>query len=177
MARERLLSRMRGDEFLGLHLAVNIFVGSALLWLLLRVIAGVNPIWAVASLVAASDPQVKQAYANFRARFLNALVGCAIGALFLAIGGAGEWKLPFAMAASALASSYFVRIPTMWRQCPITAALVIASAAEQHSSLSGFELGVRRVGEIILGCLFGVIVSWLMSKIWRAPDPKKKAGS
>lgn len=171
MARERLLDRMRGDSFLGLHLAVNVFVGSLLLWLLLRVLAGVNPIWAIASLVAASDPVVKQALKNFRARLLNSFFGCAVGAIFLAFGGASEWKLPFAMGASTLVSAYFIRIPTMWRQCPITAALVIASAASQHSNLSGFELGLRRIAEIILGCLFGATVSWLMSKVWTVPAP------
>ena len=175
MSRERLLDRMRWDEFLGVHLALNIFVGSTLLWLLLRVIAGLNPIWAIASLVAASDPQVKQAFANFRARLQNSVFGCAVGVLFLVIGGSSEWKLPFAMAASTLLSTYFVRVPTMWRQCPITAALVVASALTQHSSLTGAEIGIRRVGEIIFGCMFGATVSWLMSKLWHVPVFEKGA--
>lgn len=175
MPRERVLDRMRRDEFLGIHLALNIFVGSTLLWLLLRVIAGLNPIWAVASLVAASDPQVKQAFANFRARLLNAICGCAVGLAFLAIGGSSEWKLPLAMAASTLVSVYIVRVPTMWRQCPITTALVVASFLTQHSKLTGIEIGLRRVGEIILGCMFGALVSWLMSKLWHVPAVPKPA--
>ena len=174
MPRERVLDRMRGDSFLGVHLAVNIFVGSTLLWLLLRVAAGLNPIWAVASLVAASDPQVDRAFANFRARLLNSLFGCAVGLAFLAVGGS-EWKLPFAMAAAALVSTYIVRVPTMWRQCPITAALVVASSLTQHSGATGAEMGLRRVGEIILGCLFGVVVSWVMSKLWHVPVAAKPA--
>jgi uncharacterized membrane protein YccC len=175
MPRERVLDRMRGDSFLGVHLAVNIFIGSTLLWLLLRVVAGLNPIWAIASLVAASDPQVKQAFANLRARLLNSLFGCVVGLAFLAVGGASEWKLPFAMAAAALVSTYIVRVPTMWRQCPITAALVVASSLTQHSGMTGAETGLRRVGEIILGCLFGVAVSWLMSKLWHVPGEMKQA--
>ncbi len=173
MSRERVLDRMRQDEFLGVHLAVNIFVGSTLLWLLLRVIADLNPIWAIASLVAASDPLVKQAFANFRARLLNSVFGCAVGVAFLVIGGSSEWKLPFAMAASTLLSTYFVRVPTMWRQCPITAALMVASALTQHSSVNGVEIGIRRGGEIILGSMFGAIVSWLMSEVWHVPIPDK----
>ncbi len=164
---------MRGDRFLGLHLAVNIFVGSTLLWLLLHLVAGLNPIWAIASLVASSDPQVRQALANFRARLVNAAAGCSVGLLFLAFGGTSEWRLPFAMALSALISSYIVRIPTMWRQCPITAALVIASSLSSHSNLTGMEIGLRRVGEIILGSLFGAIVSWLMSLAWHVPPVPK----
>lgn len=174
MARERVLDRMRQDAFLGVHLALNIFVGSLLLWLILRVMVGVNPIWAIASLVAASDPQVKQAIANFRARLCNGVVGCLVGLAFLAIGGASEWTLPFAMGVSALVSAYIVRIPTMWRQGPITAALVIASAAAGHSSLTGFEIGLRRVAEVILGCVVGALVSWLMSRIWHVPAKPAK---
>jgi hypothetical protein len=41
---------------------------------------------------------------SLRARLLNAFVGCMVGALFLAVGGAGEWKLLIAMAASTLVS-------------------------------------------------------------------------
>lgn len=170
MTRDRVVDRMRRDQFLGVHLAVNIFIGTTLLWLLLGVVAGLNPIWAIASLVAASDPQVKQAFANFRARLLNAFIGCTVGVLFLLTGSTSEWLLPFAMAAAALASTYLVRVPTMWRQCPITAALVVASALSQHSGVLGLESGLRRVGEIILGCLFGAIVSWAMSKVWHVPE-------
>ncbi len=170
-----MLERMRADQFLGVHLAVNIFIGSTLLWLLLRVAAGLNPIWAIASLVAASDPEVKKALANFRARMLNAFFGCAVGLAFLAVGGSSEWKLPLAMAISALVSTYVVRVPTMWRQCPITAALVVASSLTQHSSLTGAEIGLRRVGEILLGCAFGVVVSWAMSHVWQVPAARTKA--
>jgi uncharacterized membrane protein YccC len=164
---------MRGDRFLGLHLAVNVFVGSTLLWLLLRVAAGLDPIWAVASLVASSDPQVTQALANFRARLVNSAAGCGVGLMLLAFGGSSEWRLPFAMAISTLISSYIIRVQTMWRQCPITAALVIASSLSSHSNLTGMELGLRRVGEIILGSLVGATVSWLMSLVWRVPTVTK----
>lgn len=173
----RAVERLREDELLGVHLAVNIFVGTTALWLLLRVAADLNPIWAIASMVAASDPHVIEAFATFRARTINALVGCAVGLLFLIVGGSTEWKLPLAMSASVLVSSYVVRIPVMWRQCPITAALVIASGLTHDSKLTGVEVGVRRVGEVILGCMVGLVVSWLMSRIWHVPPGKKEAKS
>ena len=55
------------------------------------------------------------------------LVGCAVGLIFLLIGGSSEWKLPLALAVTVLISSYLIRVQTMWRQAPITAAMVIAS--------------------------------------------------
>jgi uncharacterized membrane protein YccC len=78
--------------------------------------------------------------------------------------------LPLAMAVTVLLSSYVVRIPTMWRQAPITAAIVIAAVFEHHSKLSGLEAGVRRVGEVLFGCVIGLVVAWLFSKLWPLPS-------
>jgi hypothetical protein len=46
-----------------------------------------------------------------------------------------------------------------------------------HSKLSGVEIGLRRVGEVMLGCVMGLLVSWLMSKIWPLPEAEKKQGA
>jgi uncharacterized membrane protein YccC len=169
----RIRRFFKGD-MVGVHLAVNVFVATAVLWLLLRTVANLNPIWAISSMVASVDPDVNLAYKNFRARLINALLGCAVGLLVLVVGGSSEWKLPFALAATALLSAYVVRVTVMWRQAPITAALVIASSLEQHSKLSGVEIGLRRVGEVILGCVIGLLVTWLISKIWPPPETAKK---
>jgi uncharacterized membrane protein YccC len=60
----------------------------------------------------------------------------------------------------------------MFRQAPITAAIIIASGLEKHNKLSGVELGARRVAEVLLGCVVGVAVSWIMSKLWPNSDPR-----
>jgi len=101
---------------------------------------------------------------------INAAVGGAVGLAVLVTGGSSEWKLPIAISIAVLVSSYFVRIPTMWRQAPITAAIVIASGLAQHSKLTGAEEGLRRVAEVLLGCVVGVVVSWLMSHVWPMPE-------
>ena len=169
-------SFLKGD-LLGVHLAVNIFVGTTLLWLLLRLGANTSPIWAISAMVASIDPQVKLAVVNFRGRILNALLGCATGFLFLLVGGSTAWKLPLAMSATVLLSSYVIRVKEMWRQAPITAALVIAAGLTQHSKLSGVEIGLRRVSEVMLGCVMGLLVTWLISKIWPLQEPRKEQGA
>ena len=167
---------LKGD-LLGVHLAVNIFIATTALWLLLRLGADTNPIWAISAMIPALDPHMKQAVTNFRGRIFNALLGCATGLLFLLVGGTGEWKLPLALSATVLLSSYVVRIPAMWRQAPITAAIIIAAGLTHHSKLSGVEIGLRRVGEVMLGCVMGLLVSWLMSKIWPLPEVGKDEGA
>jgi 2-iminobutanoate/2-iminopropanoate deaminase len=135
-------------------------------WYTLTRIADTNPIWAIASMIAASDPQVVEAARMFKCRMINVLVGCAVGLLVLVVGGSSEWKLPFAMAVAVLVSSYVIQIQTMWRQAPITAAIVIAAGLTHHSKMTGVENGLHKVAEVIFGCLVGLLVSWTMSKVW-----------
>src|ERR1700693_1559244 len=149
----KALERFLEDDLLGVRFALNVFIGTTALWLLLRLGNDTNPIWAIASMVAASDPKVEQAVRMFRARMINALVGCGGGLFFVVIGRRSEWTLPFALAATVLLSSYVVRIQVMWRQAPITAAIVIAAGYTHHSEMSGIEDGLHKVAEVILGCV------------------------
>ena len=65
-------------------------------------------------------------------------------------------KLPVAMAFTVLLSTYVVRVQVMWRQALITAAIVIAVGMTHHSELTALEIGTRRVGEVLLGCLWAL---------------------
>src|SRR5215467_10654933 len=87
-----LPSALKGN-WLGVHFAVNIFIATTLLWLLLRVAASLNPIWAISSMIAASDPNVHEAARTFRGRIINAGLGCVTGLFFLIIGRGHEWAL------------------------------------------------------------------------------------
>jgi uncharacterized membrane protein YccC len=161
----RLLDRMREDRFLGVRFAVNVFLATLITWLLLRLSTRANPIWAVASMIASSEPVVTQGLKFFRSRLINTMVGCAVGLLFVMTGEPTAWKVPFALAVTVLLSAYVVRIPVMWRQAPITAAIVIAGSLHP-SRLTAPELGLQRVAEVVLGCIVGISVSWLMATVW-----------
>ena len=168
------LRRRIAADLGGVHLALNVFVATSLLWLVIRKWAGLNPIWAISAMLASSDPHVATALKHVRSRLINAALGCAIGLTFLmlgeALGASRDWKLPLALAATAFISSYIVRVPVMWRQAPITAAIIIASGIEHHSEKVSIEIGLRRVAEVLFGCLMGLAVSWLISKIWPLPQ-------
>jgi uncharacterized membrane protein YccC len=165
-----LTSFLKGADWVGVHFALNIFFATAILWLILMLAAGLDPIWAISSMIAASDPNVKQATRTFWGRIINALVGCVIGMVFLLLGGSSDWKLPIALAVTVLITVYVVRVPVMWRQAPITAALIIAAGLTHHTKLTSVEIGLRRVGEVMLGCVVGLVVSWLASKVWPLPE-------
>ncbi len=164
------------QDILGIRFAVNVAVATVIVWYTLQYVAETNPIWAIASMVASSEPQVTQARRMFRARLINVCVGAAVGLLFLSVGGPSEWMLPIAMAVTVLLSSYVIHIQTMWRQAPINAALVIAAGVETHSKVGGIEQGLHKVGEVLFGCLVGLCVSWAMAKIWPIRQPEDLSG-
>ncbi len=82
----------------------------------------------------------------FRSRLVNVLVGCTVGFGLLLVGGHSDWMIPFALAATVLISSYVIRIKTMWRQAPITAAIVIAAGISHGSQVAGIEQRVAQGG-------------------------------
>ena len=159
----------KGDMH-GIHYAVSIFFATAILWVLVHKMAEANPVWAISSMVATSDPAMKQAMLILRARITNTLVGCLVGLMFIAIGGDKLITLPLAMAVTVLLSSYVVRIQTMWRQAPISAAFVIAASLEYHSRKHGLIAGATRMGEVLFGCVVGIVVAWVVSVVWPLPD-------
>lgn len=154
------------EHVLAIRFSINVAIATCIVWLTLRAINDTNPIWAIASMVASSDPQPIEARRMFKARLVNVLVGCAVGLFFLFIGGARQWLLPISLATTVLVSSFIVRVKTMWRQAPITAAVVIAAAIGSASAARGLSQGLHKVFEVIFGCFVGLLVSWGMSKIW-----------
>lgn len=159
------LDKVRRD-ILGIRFSVNVFIASSIVWFVLVHIADTNPIWAIASMVAASDPEPLESRRMFRSRLINVLVGCGTGFVFLLINSRSHWMLPLALAITVLVSTWLIRVKTMWRQAPITAAVVIAGGLTYGSKALGLEKGLHKVGEVIFGCLVGMLVSLLMSKVW-----------
>jgi hypothetical protein len=77
--RPQLLA-LRG--LVGLRFAVNVFIATTIVWYTLEKIVDTNPIWAIASMIAASDPEVREAARMLRCRITNVLVGCGVGRSF-----------------------------------------------------------------------------------------------
>jgi uncharacterized membrane protein YccC len=159
------------DDLLGFRFAVNVLIASSIVWYTLLELHDTSPIWAIASLVAASDPEPRQARQLFRSRIVNVLVGCIVGFVFIFVGSSSQRVVPVALAVTVLISTYLVRVKTMWRQAPITAAIVIAASLSSASTKVGLERGLHRVAEVLFGSLVGMLVSWTMSKVWLVRQP------
>ena len=170
----RVARRVAADDYLGVRYALLIFVAATILWLLLELGANTNPVWAISSMVAIVDPRLNAAQSTFRGRIANTVIGCAMGLLFLAIGTETEWKLPLVLAATVLLSSYVLHVESSWRMAPTNAAFVIATELTRHSEIGAMEAGLKRTGEVILGCLVGLIVSWCFARLWPMHEAKPK---
>lgn len=159
------------ELLISFRFAANVAIASTIVWSILLYMMQSNPIWAIASMIAVSDPAPQESRRFFRSRIINVLVGCASGLVFLIIGGRDLWVLPLALAVTVIISTYVVRIQTMWRQAPITAALIITAGTSFDSTTVGIEHGLHKVAEVVFGCIVGISVSWIMSKVWLIKIP------
>jgi uncharacterized membrane protein YccC len=160
------------DHVLGVRFAINVFIAAIIVWETLSYFGNDKPIWAIASMVASSEPEPEEARRLFKSRVVNVLVGCGVGFVFLLFGAGGKtWTLPLALATTVLVSTWFVRVKTMWRQAPITAAIVIAAALSTQSTQHGVEQGLLKVGQVLFGSVVGMLVSWVTAHFWLMQPP------
>lgn len=150
--------------------ASDIFLGTLLLWVILRAVGDRNPVWAIISFIVVSDPDLHIAWPSFISRFFNTLTGCVIGILSLVIFGPVEWILPFALALTVLVCTNLIKTPGSWKIGPATTALVLTAALVEKSSAVGFGQSLRRAEEVLLGSLVALLVAWGTSKIRSTPS-------
>jgi hypothetical protein len=74
------------DHLLGFRFAVNALLATTIVWYTLKLFGEKNAIWAITSMVAASEPVLAEARRLFR-RLVNVLVGCAVGLCLLLVDG------------------------------------------------------------------------------------------
>lgn len=169
-------SAIKADP-VGVHYAVRILIGGTALWLILHYLADTNPVWAISSMIACTEPQLQAARVNFQARIANTCIGGVMGLVFVLVAGPRYVALPLALGATVLVSSYVFTVPRYWRIAPTTAALVVASSLERESRKIGLEVSVHRVAEVMLGSFMAVAVAFVMSKIWEPPPAKEEGGA
>jgi uncharacterized membrane protein YccC len=160
----------------GVHYALRILLGGTALWLLLHYLADTNPVWAISSMIACTEPHLQSTRINFQARLANTCIGGAMGLVFVLVAGPRHVVLPLALGATVLVSSYVFQVPRYWRIAPTTAALVVASSLERESRKIGLEISVHRVAEVMLGSFMAVVVAFVMARIWEPPAAKPEGG-
>src|SRR5215813_15376502 len=100
------------DDAIGLHYAVRICIGRTVVWLLLRSLsdADADAIWAVISVIVATEPQMQTAVFAFMSRIVNTVIGCTIGLTFLLVAGPEVWVLPLALTVTVLVCIFLFNV-------------------------------------------------------------------
>ena len=136
--------------------AFDICLGTTFLWFLLRYLGDRNPVWAIISYIVVSDPSIEVARPAFLTRITHTLMGCIAGIVSLLIFGAADWTLPIALTATALVCTLPTKRPSSWKLAPATAALVVAHAIVDQSSLTALERlseeRARSLSEVLPQC-------------------------
>jgi uncharacterized membrane protein YccC len=164
-----LLTILKGNT-VGIHYAVRIFIGTALLWFVTQEIHASSPLWAIISLIIVTEPQMRLAWLAFRTRMFNTFVGSVVGFAVLASAGPTPWALVPAIAFTALLSTYINRVQQGWRLAPITTALVIFAGLTQQSAADGMHVALQRTFEVFLGSAMALVVTLAMARIWLPPE-------
>jgi hypothetical protein len=166
------------EPIVSLRLFVKVVLGTVIVWNTLALVGVGRPLWAIASMIGASDPEPELARQVFSNRLMNVLAGSACGLAFLLLAGARPRVLPAALATTVLIATRVVRAKMTWRQVPITSAIVMAAAVAGQSTQIGVEQDFLKVEQVVCGTPVGLLVSWLMFRVWRGQVPlARNAGS
>ncbi len=158
------------NNSVGIHYAVRISIGTALVWFLTQAMQSTTALWAIISVIIVTEPQMRLAWLAFRSRMLNTFVGALVGFSVLAFAGATPATLIASIAFSALISTYINRVQQGWRLAPITTALVLSAGLTQQSVQGGMEVALSRTFEVFLGSAIALFVTLLMARIWLPPE-------
>jgi uncharacterized membrane protein YccC len=159
-------SRVKPYYIAGIHYAVRIFIGASIAWLLMGSINEINRLWAVISLVAVTDPDMKTAWTTFKSRAISTVIGCGVGLGFIAIFGMESWLMPFAVTLTAIISIYVLRMQLGWRIGPITAAIVVSGGLMGKANTDVMNVAFSRAFAVFVGSIVALIVTWALSRIW-----------
>ena len=69
---------LKYEDLIGCRFAVNVFIATTIVWVVMKALTVDSPIWAIASMVAASEPVPEEARRFFRAPSAGAVsVACS----------------------------------------------------------------------------------------------------
>jgi len=155
----------------GVQWAARIVVGCLIAWFVLRHFWGIDPIWAMISVVVVSEPAFESSLTTFESRVLNTLIGCAVGLVCLYLLGPAIWSVVLGVAISVVICANFVRIPGSWKISPITVLIVMTPGVLAHFTSGDIRVGLRRTGQVLFGGIVAVIIAYLAAKV--APENTK----
>jgi uncharacterized membrane protein YccC len=147
--------------------AVKTLLGATICWYGLSWVSGVNPLWAIISVIIVSDTDFSGTMTLAKTRVLNTIVGCVSAMCSLILFGYGPWVCFLTAAATVLFITSIDFYPTNWRLAPVTVVIVMDAARHVADKKTGIFYGLIRTGEIIGGCAVALCLAYLFSYVLR----------
>lgn len=149
---------------LSLAYALKIALATLLVWPGLTALGIQQPVWAVVTIAAVSDPNLSAARQLVVNRVTNTLVGCVVAILTVVLFGATLWSMIGALALSVILVTSIEHYPVNWRLAPITVAILMGGAVG-GSQMVALHLAWLRASEIICGSLASLLMAWIFSSV------------
>ena len=151
----------------GFQYAVRILVGCIIVWFVLDRINHHNPLWAVISIIVATEPELSAALMAFNSRIVNTFIGCAVGLGFLYLLGPSFGSILLGIVASVLICTHLIRVPGSWRIAPVTVAIVMTPSVLGSSRAVGLAAAIERTEEVLLGSGVALLINLVSFAIQR----------
>jgi len=136
---------------------VKLITGSMLVWYGLRLVGVSEPYWAMISLIVVTEPDVKVAKSNVRARLINTANGAVVACIALFAFGASFFSMMVAMTVAVIIAMAWQNYPANWRLAPNTAVILMAAALNGNGLPEEVKLAMYRVLEVITGSLVALL--------------------
>lgn len=155
----------KSHDWLGMQYGLRIFIGTGIVWFFLNMV-GLNPLWAVISLIIVTDSNIENTLLNFKFRMVNTAIGYLTGLVFLLFIHHNQLiMLSAALTVAACASAALIRTPNCWRIAAITTAIIIIPSLAESSRMVGMAVAFQRSMEVILGSGVAVLVAWMFAQV------------
>lgn len=151
----------------GLQYAVRIFIGCVIVWFVLYLLHHRNTLWAVISIIVATEPELSAALLAFKSRIVNTFIGCAVGLLFLYLLGPSFGSIVIGIIVSVLICTHIILVPGSWRIAPVTAAIVMTPSVLGGTRAAGLATAIERTEEVLLGSGVALLITFASFAIQR----------
>jgi uncharacterized membrane protein YccC len=143
---------------------LKILLGALISWFGLQAMQIERPYWAMITICIASDPDLETARTVALARFLNTLVGGAVGLTGVMIGGLRPLTMFICLAITTALVTTIPKYPANWRLAPATVVIIMEVAAiEGTSRATEMRIAEQRLLQVCVGCAVALALAWVFS--------------
>jgi uncharacterized membrane protein YccC len=143
----------------GWEYAIRISLGCAVAWYVLQLIGLHTALWALISVIIATEPELSAAWMAFLSRIVNTFIAAAIGLPLVYLIGPEFWSVLLGITISVLICTHLIKVPGSWRVAPVTVAMMMPSVLAASRS-AGLSTAIDRTEEVLVGSAAALLTTF-----------------